>query len=108
MYVEACLVCAQSKTSSRSRMGLLQSLPIPSRPWPNISIDFITGLPVSQGNTTLLTVVERFLKMARFINMPKLPSAKETAEVMINNVFRVHRFPKDIVSDRGPQLVSGF
>ena len=88
--------------------GLLQPLPIPSRPWSDISVDFVTGLPVSQGNTTVLTVVDRFSKMARFIALPKLPSAKETAEIMMNNVFKVHGFPKDIVSDRGPQFVSRF
>ena len=65
-YVEACSVCARNKTSSGSRMGLLQPLPIPSRPWSDISMDFVTGLPVSQGNTTVLTVVDRFSKMARF------------------------------------------
>ena len=32
----------------------------------------------------------------------------ETAEIMMNNVFKVHGFPKDIVSDRGPQFVSRF
>ena len=80
-------------------MGLLQPLPIPSRLWSDISVDFVTGLPVSQGNTTVLTVVDRFSKMVRFITMPKLPSAKETAEIMMTNVFRVHGFPKDIVSD---------
>ena len=106
-YMEACLVCARNKTSSGSRMGLLQPLPIPSRPW-SISMDFVTGLPVSQGNTTVLTVMDRFSKMARFIALPKLPSAKETAEVMVNHVFRVHGIPKDIVSDRGPQFVSWF
>uniref|UniRef100_A0AAQ4QDA1 Integrase catalytic domain-containing protein n=1 Tax=Gasterosteus aculeatus aculeatus TaxID=481459 RepID=A0AAQ4QDA1_GASAC len=46
--------------------------------------------------------------MARFIALPKLPSAKKTAEVMMNNVFKIHGFPKDIVSDRGPQFVSRF
>ena len=107
-YVEACSVCARNKTSSGARMGLLQPLPIPSRPWANISMDFVTGLPVSQGNTTVLTVVDRFSKMARFIALPKLPSAKETAEIMITHVFKVHGFPKDIVSDRGPQFVSCF
>uniref|UniRef100_A0AAQ4PFE3 Integrase catalytic domain-containing protein n=1 Tax=Gasterosteus aculeatus aculeatus TaxID=481459 RepID=A0AAQ4PFE3_GASAC len=107
-YVEACSVCARNKTSSTSRMGLLQPLPIPSRPWSDISMDFVTGLPVSQGNTTVLTVVDRFSKMARFIALPKLPSAKKTAEVMMNNVFKIHGFPKDIVSDRGPQFVSRF
>ena len=107
-YVEACSVCARNKTSSKARSGLLQPLPIPSRPWADISLDFVTGLPVSQGNTTVLTVVDRFSKMARFVALPKLPSAKETAEVMMSQVFRVHGFPKDIVSDRGPQFVSKF
>lgn len=107
-YIEACSVCARNKTSSRPRMGLLQPLPIPSRPWADISMDFVTGLPVSQGNTTVLTVVDRFSKMTRFIALPKLPTAKETAEIMINHVFRVHGFPRDIVSDRGPQCVSRF
>ena len=107
-YVEACSVCARNKSSTGSRMGLLHPLPIPSRPWSNISLDFVTGLPTSQGNTTVLTVVDRFSKMVRFIALPKLPSASETAEIMINHVFKIHGFPRDIVSDRGPQFVSRF
>lgn len=53
-YVNACPVCARSKTYSRSWAGFLQPLPIPQRPWSDISMDFVTGLPVSQGNTTVL------------------------------------------------------
>ncbi|KAI3372227.1 hypothetical protein L3Q82_022664, partial [Scortum barcoo] len=80
-----------------------------------LSVDFVTGLPPSRGNTVVLTVVDRFSKMAHFIPLPKLPSAKVTAKVMINHVFRIHvytyhvfRFPCDIVSDRGPQFISHF
>lgn len=107
-YVEACSVCARNKVSTGPCMGLLHSLPIPSRPWSNISLDFVTGLPASQGNTTVLTVVDRFSKMARFIALPKLPTAKETAETLLRQIFRIHGFPRDIVSDRGPQFVSRF
>ena len=107
-YVGACPICAQNKFSSRAPMGLLQPLPVPHRPWSDISMDFVTGLPYSEGNTTVLTVVDRFSKMAHFIALPKLPSAKETADVMMNNVFRLHGFPRDIVSDRGPQFISKF
>jgi len=48
------------------------------------------------------------MKMTHFIALPKLPSAKETAEVMMTQVFWIHGFPKDIVSDGRPQFVSRF
>jgi len=107
-YVAACPVCARNKTSSQAQMGLLQPLPVPLRPWSHISMDFETGLPPSKGNTTVLTVVDRFSKMAHFIPLLRLPSAKKTAEVMLTRVFRIHGFPSDIVSDRGPQFISNF
>ncbi|KAG1953664.1 retrotransposable element [Pimephales promelas] len=88
--------------------GLLQPLPVPSRPWSHIALDFITALPPSQGHTVVLTVVDRFSKVAHFIPLPKLPSAKETAVSVIDHVFRLHGLPTDVVSDRGPQFVSKF
>ncbi len=68
----------------------------------------MTGLPLSAGNTVILTVVDRFSKAAHFIPLPKLPSARETAQVMVDHVFRIHGLPSDIVSDRGPQFASQF
>ncbi|XP_059212939.1 trace amine-associated receptor 1-like [Centropristis striata] len=56
-YVEACSVCARNKSSTGSRMGLLQPLPIPSRPWSEISLDFVTGLPVSQVTRSYLLCI---------------------------------------------------
>ena len=77
--------------------GLLQPLPIPHRPWSHISLD-----------TVILTVVDRLSKTAHFIALPKLPTARETAEIMLNHVFRLHGLPCDVVSDRGPQFTSCF
>uniref|UniRef100_A0A8C7Y9I5 Gypsy retrotransposon integrase-like protein 1 n=1 Tax=Oryzias sinensis TaxID=183150 RepID=A0A8C7Y9I5_9TELE len=78
-YVSACPECAQVKTTSSPPAGLLQPLPVPRRPWSHISLDFVTGLPPSDGMTVILTVVDRFSKMVHFIALPKLPTAKETA-----------------------------
>jgi len=75
-YVAACPVCARNKIPSQVKMGLLQPLPVPQCPWSHISMDFVTGLPSSRGKTTVLTVVDRFSKMAHFIPLTKLPSAK--------------------------------
>ncbi len=107
-FVICCPVCTQSKSSNSPPAGLLRPLPIPSHPWSHITLDFVTGLPPSAGNTVVLTVVDRFSKAARFIPLPKLPAAKETALAVFRSRFRVHGLPTDIVSDRGPQFVSQF
>ena len=107
-FVGACSVCARNKNSQLPPSGLLRPLPIPKRPWSHIALDFITGLPASDGNTAILVVVDRFSKAAHFIALPKLPSAMETAQLVINHVFRVHGLPQEIVSDRGPQFIAKF
>ncbi|XP_075894338.1 uncharacterized protein LOC142896522 [Nelusetta ayraudi] len=107
-FVNACPVCSQHKTSHQAPAGLLRPLPVPHRPWYHISLDFVSGLPLSLGHTTILTVVDRFSKMAHFVPLTKLPSAKETAELVLQHVFRLHGLPVDVVSDRGPQFTSVF
>ncbi len=107
-FVASCHVCAQTKSSNTPPAGLLRPLPIPSRLWSHIALDFVTGLPLSAGNTVILTVVDHFSKAAHFIPLPKLPSAHETAQVMVDHVFKIHGLPSDIESDRGPQFTSQF
>ncbi len=107
-FVLACSVCAQNKISNRPSVGLLQPLPIPSHPWSHIALDFVSGLPPSRGYTVILTVVDRFSKAVHFVPLPKLPSAQETAQLVIDHVSRIHGLPVDVVSDRGPQFVSRF
>ena len=86
--------------------GSFRPLPIPSHPWSHIAMDFVTGLPPSNSNTAVLTIVDRFSKAAHFIALPKLPSARETANLVTLHVFRLHGIPSDIVSDRSPQFIS--
>ena len=107
-FVAACPVCNQQKTPRQAPAGLLLPLPVPRRPWSHISVDFVTGLPPSSGHTVILTVVDRFSKMAHFIPLLKLPSAKETASLVLHHVFRIHGLAVDVVSDRGPQFTSTF
>ncbi|KAL0149392.1 hypothetical protein M9458_055303, partial [Cirrhinus mrigala] len=105
-YVKNCVTCCTTKTPRQLPAGLLQPLPVPKRPWSHIAVDFVTDLPPSQGHTTVLSVVDRFSKGCRFIPLPKLPTAMETAEALCNAVFRYYGLPEDIVSDRGPQFTS--
>lgn len=110
-FVSTCSVCALGKSSHGPPAGMLCPLPIPGRPWSHIALDFVTGLPQSQGNTTILTIVDRFSKAVHFVALPKLPTAHETAgrgpaELLVLHVFRLHGIPSDIVLDRGPQFIS--
>ena len=107
-FVAACSVCARNKNSVLPPSGLLRPLPIPKRPWSHISLDFITGLPPSEGNSVILVMVDRFSKAAHFVALTKLPSARETAQLMIEHVFKLHGLPLDVVSDRGPQFTAHF
>lgn len=64
------------------------------------------ALPPSAGNTTVLTIIDRLSKAARFIALSKLPTALATARLLTTHVFRLLGIPEDIVFDRGPQFTS--
>uniref|UniRef100_A0A8C6M2A9 Gypsy retrotransposon integrase-like protein 1 n=1 Tax=Nothobranchius furzeri TaxID=105023 RepID=A0A8C6M2A9_NOTFU len=105
-YVLACHVCAQHKGNNRSPAGLLCPLPVPSRPWSHISLDFVCVLPASRGFNTILTIVDRFSKACHLVPLKSLPSSAITAQLLIKHVFRLHGIPEEILSDRGPQFIS--
>lgn len=105
-YVKACQVCAQSKTPKELPSGLLQPLPIPQRHWSHLSIDFVTDLPLSNGFTAILVIIDRFSKSCRLVPLKGLPTAMETAQALFHHVFRIYGIPDDIVSDRGTQFTS--
>ena len=46
-YVKGCDVCLALKTVRHKPYGDLQALPVPTHRWKNLSIDFVTRLPVS-------------------------------------------------------------
>ncbi|KAI2654876.1 Transposon Tf2-6 polyprotein [Labeo rohita] len=105
-FVQHCPTCQITKTSHQRPAGLLHPLPVPQRPWSHLAIDFITDLPASNHYTTILTIVDRFSKACRLIPLTKLPTAWDTAEILMEQVFRFYGIPEDIVSDRGPQFTS--
>ena len=109
-YVRKCIDCQTNKARSQRPFGQLENLPIPKQPWKSISIDYITGLPVSSTHKydAILVVVDRLSKMAHFIPTHKTVTAVETANLFLQNIFRLHGLPKEIISDRDTNFTSIF
>jgi hypothetical protein len=71
-------------------------------------MDFIEALPKVGGKSVLLTVVDRFSKMAQFIPLSHPYSASIVAMAFFDNVVRLHGLPCSIVSDHEPVFTSRF
>ena len=105
-FIRNCNVCGRVKPWRDGLHGLLKPLPVPDRIWKEISMDFITDLPESEGCTNLMVVTDRLSKDIVLIALPNL-DVETVAWAFIKHVVAHHWLPKAIVSDRGSQFVSG-
>ena len=69
-------------------------------------MDFITKLLVVAGKDEILIVCNRLFKMTHFVTTTEGTLAEELVRLFRNNVWKLHRFPESVVSDRGPQFVT--
>lgn len=70
-------------TSHQPLAGQLHPLPVSSHPWTHIALNFLTGLPPSQGNTVILTTVYHFSKVVKLIVFPKPPTVHKTIKLLV-------------------------
>lgn len=108
-YVDNCYTCQRAKAPRDREHGLLQPLPIPQKRWQDISLDFITGLPDSEGKNAICVVIDRLTKERHYISCTDEnhgTSSEATVGMLICEVFRLHGLPASIISDRGPQFVA--
>jgi hypothetical protein len=107
-FIKQCATCQHAKHSLQHPMGLLQPLPIPEGVWRDLSMDFIEGLPKSEGYSVILVVVDRLTKYAHFLPLKHPYTATTIAQVFMDNVVKLHGLPHSIVTDRDPIFISHF
>lgn len=73
--------------------GLLQPLLVPSRAWTVVSMDFVEGLPKSEGADVILVVIDKFSKYGLFIPLSHPYTTLQVAKLFFNNVYRLHGLP---------------
>jgi hypothetical protein len=101
--VRECTVCQENKSE------LIQPpLPIPLQVWTDISMDFIEGLPTSQGFNVIMVIVDRLTKYGHFIALSHPYTASILAHILFAHVLKLHGLPKSIVLDRDPIFTSSF
>ena len=107
-YIKQCTTCQKAKHSLQHPMGLLQPLLVPEGIWQDLTMDFIEGLPKSEGYNMILVVVDRLTKYAHFMAIRHPYTAATVAQTFLDNVVKHHGFPTSIVSDRDTIFVSNF
>ncbi|GJT66254.1 transposon ty3-G gag-pol polyprotein [Tanacetum coccineum] len=107
-FVRDCQICQRHKPNLEAYPGLLQPLPIPNSIWTSISMDFIKGLPKSQGKDVILVVVDRLSKYSHFMALSHPFTASQVAQLFLNNIYKLHELPENIVLDRDTIFVSSF
>jgi transposase InsO family protein len=99
-YISECPVCQRAKAEHCQYPGLLDPLDPPDMAWQHITMDFVEGLPKSQGKEVILVVVDRMTKLAHFIALSHPYTAHLVAEAFLANIFKLHGPPASIITDR--------
>ncbi len=108
-YVKVCPICQRNRRPTHKAYGEMQSLPVPKGIWTSLSMDFITGLPVTErGHDAILVVVDRMSKMVHLIATTTTVTAPQVAQLYQDRIFALHGLPDDIVSDRDSKFTSAF
>ena len=104
-YVEGYDLCQQMKNRMEELAGKLKLSEVSQKTWSHLTVDFITKLPVVAGKDAILVVCDKLSKMTHFVATTEGTSAEGLARLFQDNVWKLHRLPESVMSDRGPQFV---
>ncbi|XP_016706989.1 uncharacterized protein [Gossypium hirsutum] len=87
--------------------GLLQPIVILEWKWERITMDFVSGLPLTLTKKDYVwVIVDQFSNSAHFLAMRTNYSLQNLAELYLVQIVRLHGVPVSIISDGGPHFTS--
>ena len=111
-YCDSCHTCKISKPNNQKLFGLLHLLPVPSRPWEDISIDFVGPFPESKSClgpfNMICTIICLLTGIVHIIPSKQMYRVREIAEIVFENIYKLHGLPNYIVSNQDSLFTSTF
>ncbi len=109
-FCKTCHSCQQSKRSNKPLPGKLHTLPILTKPWDSIGMDFVRLFPeveVDNWKYNYLWVVVCWLtSMVHLIPVHTKMTALNLSEIYMCEIVRLHGLPSSIVSDHDSKFTS--
>ena len=108
-FVPSCPVCQVEKAEHTLVCGQLQSLQIPKEKWREVSLDFVTDLPVADnGDNAVLNIIDRAPRMVHCLPCRTTITAAQIAKLYWRHVGKLHGIPSLIYLDRGSVFTGEF
>ncbi|KAJ9534629.1 hypothetical protein QJQ45_002904 [Haematococcus lacustris] len=108
-YVGTCDARQRDKSSNSKPGGLLRPLTVPGYRWEHVSMDLVTKLPAgTHGYDAICVIVDRLSKMVHFVPCKESMNAMTFARLFVNNVFKLHGLPAEVLTDRGAHFNNKF
>lgn len=105
-YLAKCIDCQRFKISNFKPSGLLQT-PVQAQRFEILSIDLFGPLPeTSEGFKWIFIVEDTASRWVELFSL-KTATAEECAKCLVNEVVLRYGVPRKVISDNGPQFVSG-
>ena len=108
-YMSKCITCQLVKVEHQVPSGLLNPLPIPQWKGDNITMDFVSGFPLTQRkHDSVWVIVDRLTKSTHFLTVRLDYCMDRVAELYVSEIVRFHGIQLSIVSDCDPWFTSRF
>ena len=110
-YIKGCATCQQNKILTHRKKTPLYRIPtLPdAKPFQQIALDLITGLPLRNRKDAILTIVDQGCSRAAvFLSCSTTITGPQIAQLYLDNVYQWFGLPTKVISDQDPRFTSSF